>query len=60
MAKFVKGKPFTKGKKRVMYIYKNGKKGAKKLVSVKHKLARGHTYVTLAKLGYAIGRGRRR
>ena len=56
MAKYVKGKPFKKGGKMVMYIYKNGKKSAKKLVSAKHKLGRAHTYVTLAKLGYSIGR----
>jgi len=59
MAKWTKGKPFSKGRKRVMYIYKNGKKAHKKLVSVRHKLARGDMYVKLAKLGYAYGRNRR-
>ena len=59
MTKWVKGRVFKQGKKSVMYIYRNGKKGTKKLVSAKHKLSRGHTYVTLAKLGYAIGRSKR-
>lgn len=60
MAKWVKGKPFTKGRKRVMYIYRGGKKASKKLVSVKHKLARGDFYVKMAKLGFAHGSRRRR
>lgn len=58
MVKWVKGKPFSKGRKRVMYIYRGGKKASKKLVSIKHKLDRGDVYIKLAKLGYAYGRTR--
>ncbi len=59
MAKFTKGKSFKKGKKTVMYIYKGGKKAAKTLVAVNHKLARGDVYVKAATLGYVLGRNRR-
>ena len=37
MAYWKKGKTFRKGNKTVRYIYKNGRKSSKKLVSVRRK-----------------------
>lgn len=58
MARWSKGKPFKRAGKTVMYIYRNGKKANKKLVSVRHKLAKGDIYFRLAKFGYKMGRRR--
>lgn len=60
MAKYTKGKTFKKGKKTVMYIYRNGKKGTRKLVSVHHKLSRSDSWaVAKAVIDFKVKRSSR-